>query len=106
MEMNKDDMSVVTHTPTKSNKPMMEMMKTEDVIKAKKEVDEKIAKLERQLMKMTSGGTATCMGGRRNRFRQAYDDSDSDEWVVEEFGETPRGKLSSGRSLPEFDGNN
>ena len=106
LETTKEGMSVITHTPTKTNKPMMEMMKTEDVIKAKKEVDEKIAKLERQLMKMTSSDATTCVGGRRNRFRLAYDDSDSDEWVMEEFGETPRGKLSSGRSLPEFDGNN
>ena len=70
------------------------MMQTEDVIRAKMEVDEKIAKLERRMMKMTTGGAGTCIGRCRNRLRQAYDDSDSDEWVVEEYAETPRGKFS------------
>ena len=106
LEMIEDCTSMVTHTPTKSNRPRREMMMSEDVINAKKEVDEKIARLEKQLSKMTSGRAATCVGGRRNRFRLAYDESDSDEWIMEEFGETPRGKLSSSRSLPEFDGNN
>ena len=106
LEMIEDCTSMVTHTPTKSNRPRREMMMSEDVLNAKKEVDEKIARLEKQLSKMSSGRAATCVGGRRNRFRLAYDESDSDEWIMEEFGETPRGKLSSNRSLPEFDGNN
>ena len=106
LEMIEDSTAVVTHTPTKSNRPRREMMMSEDVLNAKKEVDEKIARLEKQLSKMSSGRAATCVGGRRNRFRLAFDESDSDEWIMEEFGETPRGKLSSSRSLPEFDGNN
>ena len=104
-ETTEENMFAVAY-PTKPNQSGTELMKTEDGIKVAKEVDEKILRLERQIRKLTAGAPATCIGGRRNRFRLAFEESDSDEWVVEEYEETPRGKLSSGRSLPEYDGSN